>query len=634
MAQVQIFVGAAGAAFASEAEELQAFAEVLNSIYPEHEIRLFVCEADREAAEDRACQLRHNEKAAASDFSHFVIGERVGGHTREELDCALSAYRASGKKPHVYVSMLAGSEPDASTVDFVDHLRDDLGHYPASLANLEQLKLCIVINLLRNTEFGGDSALTFSDGWARLKGRPVINLADVPIYGKNAGLATRKERLAALDAEFAQAASAYAKDADEQALAQMAALDSQREAVRAALLQQEADILAALRIVRDKGMVGSKVDRREAEALQLIGEGRLADAVFLLGDPSWSADIAQSESSGKMISGKVRRYISGRRTLIAALRAQGLDEAGERKVVEIYKEVTAKAAGRHVEQDVWADYAEFLLARGENAQAAEVGRCAEALYELDHMQTQDRARLQALLCRIHLRIGSWERAAEHGDAAVKALRWLAIATPAEYEPQLAEALNELASAYLKLGRMDERGACLQRAEALASKLLAADHSPHAPLAAQTYNRLAVHHKRAGELELAERYHTQALELRRELCEHDAATYEPELCESYNNLGILLKKRGELVRAEECYLASIETRRKLAVANPVRYAPKLAVALINYAELLLSVGCLDEAEACANEAIQIRNAHAGIDASVTRTLQAAETTLAKVIVARS
>uniref|UniRef100_UPI0028E9A9DD tetratricopeptide repeat protein n=2 Tax=Actinomyces naeslundii TaxID=1655 RepID=UPI0028E9A9DD len=185
-------------------------------------------------------------------------------------------------------------------------------------------------------------------------------------------------------------------------------------------------------------------------------------------------------------------------------------------------------------------------------------------------------------------------ALEVAQEAVDLYRVLAQASPAAYTPNLAGALNNLATILSGVGRSGEALEVAQEAVDLYRVLAQASPAAYTPNLAGALNNLATILSgvgRSGEaLEVAQ----EAVDLYRVLAQASPAAYTPNLAGALNNLATILSGVGRSGEALEVAQEAVDLYRVLAQASPAAYTPNLAGALNNLATILSEEGQYEEA----------------------------------------
>ena len=162
---------------------------------------------------------------------------------------------------------------------------------------------------------------------------------------------------------------------------------------------------------------------------------------------------------------------------------------------------------------------------------------------------------------------------ERGDAAagLKLLQQALEATrrrAIEATPELAERLNDLASAHFRLGHYDAALAQLIEALAIRRRLDAkAGHAAGSPRTATLLNNLGLMHYLSGKPADAEPLFKEALELRRRILPPD----HPDIAQTLTNLGLLYKDQQRTTEAADMLEAALTIRRRALRPDHIKIA---------------------------------------------------------------
>ena len=196
-------------------------------------------------------------------------------------------------------------------------------------------------------------------------------------------------------------------------------------------------------------------------------------------------------------------------------------------------------------------------------------------------------------------LGRREEALAATGEAAEILRRLAAARPDEFEPDLASVLANLGMMLAALGRREEALAVAVEAAEVFRRLAAARPDEFEPELARSLDNLSVDLSELGRREEALAATEEAAEILRRLAGVRPDEFEPDLARSLTNLAAMLSGlgRGEAAAAAEIY-------RRLAAVRPDAFEPDLAKALSNLSVCLSEGGQWEEALAVAVEAAEV------------------------------
>lgn len=175
-------------------------------------------------------------------------------------------------------------------------------------------------------------------------------------------------------------------------------------------------------------------------------------------------------------------------------------------------------------------------------------------------------------------------------------------------PNVAIALNNLASLLEEMGRFDEAEPMYRRALQIDEKALGEDH----PSVARDLNNLAELLRETGRLKEAEPIYRRALEI----AEKSFGAEHPKVAICLNNLALLLKETGHKKEAEPMYRRALEIGEETLGPDH----PKVAIRLNNLALLLEETGRKKEAEPMYRRALAILEKSFGPEHPTTQTVR--------------
>jgi tetratricopeptide (TPR) repeat protein len=196
-----------------------------------------------------------------------------------------------------------------------------------------------------------------------------------------------------------------------------------------------------------------------------------------------------------------------------------------------------------------------------------------------------------------------EALAADGEAA-QILRRLAAARPDEFEPDLAEVLNNLGMTLSQLGRREEALGATGEAAEVFRRLAAAQPPAFEPGLASVLANLGVMLAGLGRREEALAVAAEAAEIYRRLAGPRPDTFEPDLTKVLSNLGLILSGLGRPEQALAATEEATEISRRLAAALPAAFEPGLATSLSNLGIILSGLERPEQALAATKEAAEI------------------------------
>lgn len=329
-------------------------------------------------------QAEYNELIKQSDYFYILIGKNIGAYTIEEFDVALESFQSSGT-PHIYTyfkKALESEQEEKSVICFKKRLDTQLSHYYSLFTHFDSVKLNLLIELVR--DFNTGISVNFRDGQVVLEDCPVLSLENIPLYSRNETVQRLITKLKQLENEFAcLSASKGAASFDVDLLERIEKLNEQRGYLLDQMHQMEKDMFELYSQTAKKRQAGEHLDWREKRAIDLIDLGDYEGAKNVLRDSQWDRELHYAEDSIAVKKESIRRYISGKCTLIFALRSTGgLHTNNIREIISIFEKITDLSEKYQIELDVLNLYAEFLLDQGQYSKGIAVAKRLKRYYEL------------------------------------------------------------------------------------------------------------------------------------------------------------------------------------------------------------------------------------------------------------
>lgn len=185
--------------------------------------------------------------------------------------------------------------------------------------------------------------------------------------------------------------------------------------------------------------------------------------------------------------------------------------------------------------------------------------------------------------------------------AIGILDRLAESEPQVYQPYLASALNNLALHYMESDNSQQQWlALLLEALNIYWQLAQEDTRTFIPYVASTLNNMAQLHDRLRQFNQSEQAYQQALGIYSQLAQSSPETYNPDVAATLNNLSALYFRNGR--DGEQFLTRALEIYRQLDQEDPQLYGPQLAAALNNLSVQYYGQGRDDEGEKACNEAL--------------------------------
>ncbi|MCI8485087.1 MAG: tetratricopeptide repeat protein [Lachnospiraceae bacterium] len=592
---IKIFLGLPQNEFGNECSELEAFVGTLNNIYIRRNIffELIKCEDLRRALEVEQRQEEYLDCIGEGQYFYLLFGKSAGKYAKEEFEAALEQFKANGApKIYTYFKELPEGEcPEKEVMDFMERLDKQLGHYYNMFTHLDAVKLNFMLELSQDVQVA--SVMEFKDGQAFLDQEPVLSLENIPLYEGNERLQQKRERQKKLDGEFVQLASELGQNPlGEGLLDKVGELGSQRKILQEEIHQMEMDMLEMCRSTAWKRHLGISLDWREKKAMELVDQGDYEGAKNILRDVQWDEEIRQSEEELELIQEvekekreEIRKYISGKRTLIAQIKATGLDKESVKEVTLIYENITEKAEKYQMELEVLREYAVFLYWQNRMEASLDTAKKLQKNYENhSEISAEDKINLLRIIGIIYHRKGDFQKAVQSFEASLAICQDL----PEELsEKKKAESCLHMAKSLCSMEEQEKAEGLFKEALETFTRLSEKNQEDDEVYAycGSAMDGLAVIRLETGREQEAKELLQRALEIAQKAAGKNAI-YQFDVYARCNNLAAALRKMKQYEEAEQAYRRGLEIIGQMAEKNPEAYEKNLALICSNLADLLV------------------------------------------------
>ncbi len=237
---------------------------------------------------------------------------------------------------------------------------------------------------------------------------------------------------------------------------------------------------------------------------------------------------------------------------------------------------------------------------------------AISVYEILSAKSTDEAEsafYSGTIALIYSAIGDNEKALQKIIISSDIYSRLAKINPIEFEPNLADSLNNMSN-YLSYSG-DNGGAleAIKDAVEIYRRLAVENPAKFEPDLAISLNNISSELSDIGDKDGALKTIEEAIEIYRRLTADNPARFEPDLASSLNNMSIRLSDTGDNEGALEAIIEAVEIYRRLATDTPARFEPNLANSLGGWGKRLLEDDKVEEAIVKYKEAIELVKPHA-------------------------
>ena len=607
MKYIKLFLASSAVEFENERNELGSYIRMLNDIYAKRGIyfELTIWDDLSDAVAKDRKEEECDQEIRDSQYFYVLFGRDAGEDTIQEFNVALEQFRKSGA-PHIYTyfrQFPAGQSASQSVKDFMERLDQEIGHYYSTFTHLDAVKLNMLLELTRNSDL--NSNLKFEDGEAKLDGKPVLALGNVPIYSKNEELQKQMAEKRRLDEEFADLSVAALKaPEDEELSSRLREVSKQRNRLSDQIHQMEMSILGLCSSVWGMNASGHPLTWREKKANQLLDAGDYRGAWAILDDVQRKKEVEQNKEIKRNVQDRTWGYISETRKKILILKTQGITIQTIPKLEAYYKESVQLAEEYRVGLDVLYDYACFLYDLHRYAKGIAVAERLDKYYGLERASESDQGALKNLLGLFYSNTNQFKEAEKCYQEALEILRKLAKENPEAYDRDVAIACNNLGALYSDTNRRKKAEEYYQEALKIFRKLAKEYLETYEGYVAMTCDNLGNLYSDTNQSKEAEEHYQEALEIRCRLAKKNPEVYEGDVATTCNNLGNLYSNINQRKEAEEYYQEALKIRRRLAKENPETYEGEVATTCYNLGNLYRIAKRLKEAEEYYQEALEI------------------------------
>ena len=595
MKYIKLFLASSAVEFEQERNELGSYIRMLNDIYAKRGIyfELTIWDDLSDAVTRDCAQEECSQEIRNSQYFYVLFGKDAGEDTIQEFNVALEQFRKSGA-PHIYTyfrQLPAGQPASQSVKDFMERLDQEIGHYYSTFTHLDAVKLNMLLELTRNSNL--NSNLKFEDGKAKLDGKPVLALGNVPIYSKNEELQKRIAEKQRLDEEFADLRVAMiTAPEDDELFSRLMDVSKQRNQLSDQIHQMEMSILDLCSTVSEMNASGRPLSWREKKAVQLLDAGNYQGALAILNDVQRQKELEQAKEIEKNGLDRIRGYISENRLKIETLTSQSVTGVTIQTISELdacYEETVKLAEEYRIELDVLYDYADFLGKLHRYSKGIAVAKRLDTYYELEQAPESDQAALKNLLGVFYSNTNQFKEAGKCYQKALEICRRLSRKAPEAYDRDVAMACNNLGVFYHRTNRMKEAEEYYQEVLDIYRRLEKKNPEAYEGYVADACNSLGNLYRDTKRMKEAEECYQKALEIRRRVAKKNSDAYEGNVADSCNNLGIFYSDTNRIKESEKYYQEALEIYRQLAKKNPKAYDKDVAYTSRNLAALYFKEG---------------------------------------------
>lgn len=472
---------------------------------------------------------------------------------------------------------------------FAENFSRVSGMMPQEYAHVDAIKWDLLLEIARAEESG--NALRLERGEAKLKGRVILQLENVPIYGKNGERSQSWKNYAKLEKTIQKLKADFVKNQEDELFKELVQTTNQFNDLSKELDQMDQAIYKSCQLVLESRKRGAAEDPRLLHAGICMSEGNIEEANEYLKDNSWYEEVSSGIKTAQDAKKQMRSYVAGQRLLISNLQA-AIPEKDQKKkrqdeIEEIYQRIVPLAEGWQVEMDLLHEYAWFLF------DISNYEKGIPQTKRLIHYLELWPDRFTVCLSEILYLQGSFYEMILDFDSSEKVLNEAQTVFRRKENPtlrereNLIEILNRLGAVYWRKHLFDKGLFLLKNVE---EEILELQKQPnydghYDEYLGTNYHRQASLYRRKNEFSKSQHFFRECINIRKSLMEKDFYRYALDLSTSYNNYALFCKDINQFQKAEELYREAIKIRQKLAREKFGVYEASAAVPEGNYATLL-------------------------------------------------
>ena len=672
MKYIKIFLASSIIEFKHEREEFRSFICRLNNIYTKRNIyfELVVCEDISKEFSARKAQDLYNDEIKDSQYFYIIVGKELGERSLEEFDVALENFLSTGYPLIMtYFHEVTGTDTRAKSVtNFMKRLEKKLSHDYNLFSHFDSVKLDFLMAMHQNPEL--QSVISFNDGTASIDGEELMDLDNVPIYGKNTSLQDLKKKKEELDRKFADAAAKYAKNPDDDNLYKnLIAVSEKRSYIAETFRKAEADVLSLCVDISKLRLGDSQLTWREKEAIQLTDRGDYESALAILRDKEREKELAFAENIVDTHIDVIKGYIKENLLRIKTLNAQGLTKEHVHEIDLCYEEIIELSLKYHIDEQQFLEYIYFLL-----KEKCDYNKVILLIKRIEGLSYKDSYLTQGQIFKFlgyaffygkndlnkakkyyQKAISYYEQIEtnETYDDLQFIYKMLSLAYVLERNIQksidFAHKSRELNTKYNNIDGLSNSYSLLAficllsndlaKSQEYADKALShalqmyqknPSNNHYNDLLADSLTQKGEIAKKQKEYDTAADYYKKALNIYKKLSERNPYPMKSSLSDSYKNYGSALMDLNHYKQAKDALEEAVSLSRELCLNNPQGEEQCLAEALNLYGDTLAALSCYHEAADAHRESLRIRKRLIGREYGNIYDVLISTRTLAKVL----
>ncbi len=296
-----------------------------------------------------------------SQFFYILMGKDACKDNIERFNIAYNKFLKDSNNPKIYpyFKILSdGESPSEEVRGFIDRLRNELGHYYSKFSYLDSIKLNMLLELSRSDEM--NASVKFEDGKAKLDGKEIISLENIPFYSKNESLQKLIKERDELNCKFSELIRESSKrTGDLEFENEISTVASRKTEIGNIIRQIENDMLGLYSQISSRANGEERMTWREIKAAEMLDDGDYDGALAVLRDAERENELNQAEKLAEEGLQRIEDYISENKLRIKTLSSRGITEDSLQEIIECYEKIVQLVKKHKLDLDVVIQYVEF-----------------------------------------------------------------------------------------------------------------------------------------------------------------------------------------------------------------------------------------------------------------------------------
>ncbi|MCL2063389.1 MAG: tetratricopeptide repeat protein [Candidatus Cloacimonetes bacterium] len=275
MKKIKLFLTSSLDKLEKDIQEFGAFIDSLNDNYQRLGIYFYLnISGENDPAEDL-------KAAANSELFYIIFHDEPQEKAKAEFEAAYNAF-INKKTPKIctYYKKLDNKKQNKTVINFMEKLRNELGHYDSSYTHLDTLKLNLILQL--KTLGLEHIKVDVNETSLLLDGQELMTLENIPIIFNNKNLSLLKNEFLEIEKEFMAHRALIKKNPDDDdLLAEYLGISGRKNKASEAIHNLQLDIIKMETSFLEKSGTGY-ISPRQISARQCLEEGDIEGAKQIL----------------------------------------------------------------------------------------------------------------------------------------------------------------------------------------------------------------------------------------------------------------------------------------------------------------------------------------------------------------